>query len=133
MRNSKLPIDFVISQLGYDTSSNLYLPEKYQDSTLSLHARKILSDLDPYAAYIVNDAPFIVFFDRIISDEIALKDISKHIWNAQIPVAIFCDENSVKVFNGASINMKDYTIKQVREYAISECAAESDFSFWNIA
>ena len=133
MRKFELPVDFVISQLGYDTSSNLYMPEKYQDSALSLHARKILSDLDPYAAYIVNDAPFIVFFDRIISDEIALKDISKRIWNAQIPVAIFCDENSVKVFNGSSINVKDYTIKQVREYAISECTAESDFSFWNIA
>lgn len=132
MTRYKFPVDFVISQLGYDVSNNLYKSDRYKDPTLSMHSKKVLLELNPYATYIVDDAPFIVFFDKLISDEEELKDISKRIWNSQIPVAIFCNENTVKIFNGSSINLKDFTINQIQEYQINECTEKSDFSFLNI-
>lgn len=128
-----LPIESVISQLGYSTSNSLFRSTQFHAAALPTHAKKILFELKPYAAYIVDDMPFVVFFDSIMSDDVSMKTISRFIWNAQIPIAIFCDQNTVKIYNGVSIDMKDYTIKQVQEYSVSECCAKSDFSFWNIA
>ena len=61
MTRYKFPVDFVISQLGYDVSNNLYKSDRYKDPTLSMHSKKVLLELNPYATYIVDDAPFIVF------------------------------------------------------------------------
>lgn len=129
----RLPIERVISMLGYASSENLKKADKFQDTCFSTQVKKTLSKINPYAAYMVNDAPFVLFFDMSINERDRFKSISKQIWNAQIPVAVFCDENTVKIFNGTSLSISDLTIKQISEYSIDSCSENSDFSFWDIS
>lgn len=128
-----LPIDRVISMLGYDSSKNLIKSNKYHDPLLSTQVKKVLSKINPYAAYMVDNSPFILFFNMSLSERDNLKAISKQIWNAQIPVAIFCDENTVSVFNGTVLDISDFTIKQISKYPIELCTEDSDFSCWNVS
>ena len=128
-----LPIDRVISMLGYDSSENLIKPDMYQAPLFSTQVKKVLGKINPYAAYIVNNTPFILFFDVSIRERDNFKAISKQIWNAQIPVAIFCDENTVKIFNGTALNISDFTIKEISTYSIDSCSEDSDFSCWNVS
>lgn len=130
MSKSRLPIDTIIAQLGYDNSVNLIRCNQLNNIELSSNAKKIILEVKPYATYIVDGMPFVVFFDKNVSAP--FKDTSKRVWNAQIPIAIFCDEGAVKVYNGTSLDLSDYTIRKVKEYALGECCADSDFSFWKI-
>lgn len=133
MKSVHIPIDKMISQLGYENSVNLIKSIQFQDVDLSSHTRKILTGIKPYATYLVDNAPFIMFFDKVINDNISFKEISKQIWNAQIPIAIFCDDSTVKIFNGLSLNISDYTIQPVKEYALDDCSEGADFSYWKVS
>lgn len=115
MKKSRLPIDDIISKLGYTDSANLIKLKQLANANLSPRSRKIISEIKPYAAYIVDGFPFILFFDSNINDITSFKEISKRVWNAQIPIVIFCQENTVKIFNGTSLDVSDYTLKQVKE------------------
>ena len=132
MKCSNLPIDVIVSKLGYDNSNNFIKFSELNESPLPSHSKKIISEIRPYATYIVDNRPFILFFDAVIQDEDTFKAISKSIWNAQIPVAIFCGETSVRIYNGTSLDFSDLVIKQIKEYSTEECSNTSDFSFWNI-
>mgnify|MGYP003293871352 CR=1 FL=1 len=133
MKYLNLPVDVIISKLGYEGSNNLIKSSEINQSTLPSHSKKIINEIRPYATYVVENRPFILFFDAVIQDENSFKEISKCIWNAQIPVAIFCGETSVKVYNGTALDFTDFVIKQVKEFSTEECSDTSDFSFWNIA
>lgn len=132
MNKFSLPIDSIISRLGYENSNNLIKFSAVEDSSLSSHTKKIIYEICPYAIYVVDNRPFVLFFDSSIQDEINFKEISNRIWNAQIPVAIFCNEKSINVYNGTSLDLTDLLIKKVKEYNLEECSETSDFSFWNI-
>lgn len=132
MKSFELPIEQIIYQLGYYESKNLIKSSQFQSTDLKLYTRKILQEINPYAAYIVNDLPFVLFFDKTVNDDIYFGNISKKLWNAQVPVAIFCDSNTVKIFNGLSIN-KYNKLNKITEYALNNCTEESDFSYWEIA
>ena len=132
MESFKLPIEQIIYRLGYFESQNLIKSSQFQNIDLKLHTRKILQEINPYAAYIVNGLPFVLFFDKIVNNDISFGNISKKLWNAQVPVAIFCDDNTVKIFNGLSIN-KDNKINKITEYSLNNCTEESDFSYWEIS
>ena len=133
MNEFRLPIDSIISRLGYENSNNLIKFSAVKDSSLSSHTKKIINEIGPYAIYVVDNRPFVLFFDSSIQDKIDFKEISNRIWNAQIPVAIFCNEKSINVYNGTSLDLTDLLIKKVKEYNAEECSENSDFSFWNIA
>ena len=133
MKKSRLPIDDIISKLGYTDSANLIKLKQLANANLSPRARKIISEIKPYAAYIVDGFPFILFFDSNINDITSFKEISKRVWNAQIPIVIFCQENTVKIFNGTSLDVSDYTLKQVKECLMEDCTEYADFSFWQIS
>lgn len=133
MRTYQLPIDKIICQLGYESSDNLFMFEQLEKAPLSLHFKKVLKEIHPYAAYILDNMPFVLFFDKIINDDVSFKEISRQVWNAQIPVAILCDENTVKIFNGLSLNISDYTLKQIEINTIEECGESSSFSYWQIS
>lgn len=133
MKTYQLPIDKIISQLGYKSSGNLFMSNQIENAPISLHYKKILKEIKPYAAYIIDNTPFILFFDKIINDDISFKNVSRKVWNAQIPVAIFCDESTVKIFNGFSLNMTNYTLKQIETTSIEDCNENSDFSYWQIS
>ena len=133
MKKSRLPIDDIISKLGYTDSANLIKLKQLANANLSPRSRKIISEIKPYAAYIVDGFPFILFFDSNINDITSFKEISKRVWNAQIPIVIFCQENTVKIFNGTSLDLSDYTLKQVKECLMEDCTEYADFSFWQIS
>lgn len=126
----KLPIDQIISQLGYDLSSNLYFSDRFDSAPLMPHSKRILDAIHPRAAYIINHEPFILFFDENLNDENLFQNVSKRVWNAQIPVVIFCDESMVKIFNGTSLQFSNYTIAQVESCAAESLDENSDFSYW---
>ncbi|OEF97778.1 HsdM family class I SAM-dependent methyltransferase [Desulfuribacillus alkaliarsenatis] len=131
MIKHQLPIETVISRLGYDDSDNLHRYKDFYRLNLSTHLIKILTEIKPYAAYFIDNKPFIIFFDTAYR-EISFKKISKKVWNSQIPIAFFCDENSVQVYNGTSLNLSSYVINKVAELEIDECSEYSDFSYWEI-
>ncbi len=129
----KLPIDQIISQLGYDSSDNLYFSDKLASAPLMPHSKRILEEIHPHAAYIINDEPFILFFDENLNDENLFKTVSRQVWNAQIPVVIFCDEGVVKIFNGTSLQLSTCTIAPVDTCAVESLNESSDFSYWKIS
>jgi len=92
---------------------------------------KVLNELSPYAAYIVDGNPFVLFFDESPNQEIH-QLISQKIWNAQIPVAIFCGTGIVKIFNGCTIDKKSLLLKKVTELSTKSIDENSPFSFWEI-
>ena len=133
MKTFQLPVDKIIIQLGYKSSGNLFMSNQFQNAPISSQSKRILKEINPYAAYIVDNAPFVLFFDKIVNDDISFKKISKQVWNAQIPVAIFCDESTVKIFNGLSLNVSNYMLKQIEAYSTEDCNEISDFSYWQIS
>ena len=86
MKTFQLPIDKIIIQLGYKSSGKLFMSNQFQNAPLSPQSKRILKEINPYAAYIVDNAPFVLFFDKIMNDDSSFKKVSKQVWNAQIPV-----------------------------------------------
>lgn len=129
----QLPIETIIARLGYQKSDMFFLAKNFSNSPFSPHYKRILQNLNPYAAYAVNNIPFILFFDKLFDNNSSFKDISKKIWNAQIPIAIFCDENTVKIFNGFSLNIASENLILIDSYAINNCNENSNFSYWQIS
>lgn len=129
----KLPVDQIISQLGYDLSDNLYFSDKFGSAPLTPHSKRILEEIHPRAAYIINNEPFVLFFDENLNDENLFKVVSRQVWNAQIPVVIFCDESVVKIFNGTSLQLSTYMITQVGSCTAESLDENSDFSYWRIS
>ena len=55
-------IEMVIQKLGYHNSDKLfYLSDIDKCIDLSRHDRKVLFELAPYAAYIIDDSALVVF------------------------------------------------------------------------
>lgn len=133
MKTYPLPIDRIISQFGYKLSDNLFMFDQFENVPLSFHTKKVLKEIHPYAAYILNHMPFILFFDENVNDIISFKRISRQVWNAQIPVAVFCDKSTVKIFNGLSLNMANYTLKPIETSPMADCNENSKFSYWQIS
>jgi hypothetical protein len=118
-------------RLGYFGSPFLkYKENNYDSSILTPHAIKVLNTLSPYAAYMVNSEPFILFFDKPLNPD-EQKDINKKIWNAQIPVVIFCETASVKIFSGFTID-KNHLLPETRNISLDDIDENSPFSFWEI-
>lgn len=131
MKVYELPIETVIRRLGYKNSENLVYYSEFNCSNYNNHTSKIVSEIKPYAVYFIDGNPFILFFDRLF-DEASFKNISKQVWNAQIPVAILCDDQTVKIYNGMSLNLSSYLLEMATEYPINTCSVTTDFSYLEI-
>ncbi len=125
----------IIRRLGYADSPCLkYKSNHYDFKTLTVHASKVLIELSPFAAYMVDDEPFVLFFDEP-SNQDEQKVISQRIWNAQIPVAIFCGTSTIKIFNGYTIDQRTHLLTEVEMvsfHVVDEIDENSPFSFWEI-
>ena len=115
MKIYELPIETVIRRLGYKNSENLVYYSEFNCSNYTNHIAKVVSEIKPFAIYFIDEKPFILFFDRIF-DETSFKTISKQVWNAQIPVAILCDDQTVKIYNGMSLDLSSYILEGATEY-----------------
>ena len=125
----------IIAQLGYAGSPCLkYQSDNYDSSTLTTHTVKVLNVLSPFAAYMVDNVPFVLFFDEP-SNQDEQKEISKKIWNAQIPVVIFCGTTTIKIFNGCTIDKNTHFLSDAYKIDFNtpnEIDENSPFSFWEI-
>lgn len=121
----------IIEKMGYSCSADLfYYNDIYTNNNLSFHDVKVLKELKPCAFYCINQKPFVLFFDKVNSNE--MKELSRKIWNSQIPVVIINDESTIKIYNGSSLD-KDYSlIDFITQHNIDECNEFSPFSYWNI-
>ena len=129
-------LDEIIKRLGYTGSPYLkYRSEKYDALNMSPYTIKILSILSPYAVYIVDGEPFILFYDESSNiDE--RKEVYIKIWNAQIPVVIFCGTATISIFNGCTIDVKNYSLVNVDKIdykSLDEINENTSFSLMEIA
>ena len=124
----------IIERLGYSGSPCLKYKSDYNSSALSAHTTRVLNELSPFATYLVDDEPFVMFFDEP-SNHDNRKDLNKKIWNAQIPIVLFCGTANIKIFCGYTINKETHLLPVVDEIsfsAIDEIDENSPFSFWEI-
>lgn len=127
-------IEIVIQRLGYHSSEKLfYLSDIDKCTDLSWHDRRVLNELAPYAAYIVDGSVFTVFFDDLnVREDV---DLHGKIWNAQIPVVISDEGNYIKIYNGKSMNLsadKKVRLGDIVSYDIKQCDEKNEFSYWNV-
>jgi len=125
----------IIARLGYANSPCLkYKSNNYDARTLTAHTNKVLNALSPFAVYMVDDEPFVLFFDEPTNQD-EKKIINQRIWNAQIPVAIFCGTSTIKIYSGCTIDEKTHLLPEVENISfdvIDEINENSPFSFWEI-
>lgn len=129
---AKLPIETLIENLGFSSSKNLIKKDMFKTLNISNHDKKILNAINPYAIYLVDNKPFILFIELTfnIND---LKYISKLIWNAQIPVAFICEANSVKILNGKNLNIESYLIEEILTENVNNFSEKSEFAYFKIS
>ncbi|KOY65376.1 HsdM family class I SAM-dependent methyltransferase [Clostridium sporogenes] len=125
----------IIKKLGYHNSKNLYyFANINMCKDLSFHDKKVLNEIKPCAFFVVNGKPKVLFFDYI-SENDSKQKLYKKIWNAQIPIIIFNDYDSIKVFNGNSMDLSELDnirLQFVLEEEHKKCSEASPFSYWNI-
>lgn len=131
MKGYELPIEIVIRRLGFKNSKNLIYYSEFNDSDYNHHISKIVHEIKPYAIYFIDGNPFILFFDKLF-DEVSFKTISKQVWNAQIPVAMLCDDQTVKIYNGFSLNLTSYFLEMATEIPLDTCSVATEFSYLEI-
>lgn len=129
---SELPIEMLIEKLGYVNSKNLIKRNMFSQLKISAHTIKTLNEINPYAVYMIDNKPFIFFIDSLENKD-NFKSLSKQIWNAQIPITFLCDENTVKIYNGKSLNINSFLIDELQSEVISECSENSSFSYFKIS
>ncbi len=128
-------IESVIQRLGYDKSERLFYLSDFDKCTdISWHDRRVLRELSPYAAYIVDGSVLVIFFDDLnVRDD---ANIQGKIWNAQMPVVISDEGNDIKIYNGKSMVLgedRKIRLRDIVEYDRSLCDEKNAFSYWNIA
>lgn len=127
-------IDMVIHRLGYHISDKLfYLSEIDKCTDLSWHDRRVLYELAPYAAYVVDGKVIAIFFDDLNSRT----DLEIHvkIWNAQMPVVISDEGDFINVYNGKSMFLdaeKKLKLRNIDTCDLSKCDETCAFSYWNV-
>ncbi|MFL0269256.1 HsdM family class I SAM-dependent methyltransferase [Candidatus Clostridium radicumherbarum] len=125
-------IDEIIKQMGYAESSCLkYKHDNFSDALLSAHTAKVLDELSPYAIYLIDDNPFVLFFEEHPNQDES-KQLNRKIWNAQIPIVIVCGTSDVKIYNGCFIDREECILEQVGSIAADTIDENSPFSYWDI-
>lgn len=125
-------LEEIIKRLGYaDSFSLIRKSDSYNSLTLSAHVVKVLNSLSPFAAYMLDGDPFVLFFDEPENHE-EQKSINIKIWNAQIPIAIFCSASAIKIFNGCTIDENTLLLNEAEAIACDSVNENTPFSFWEI-
>jgi hypothetical protein len=66
-----VPIDEMIRKMGYPNSLNfLFFDDIKEEIGLSIYNLKILREIKPYAVYLVDKKPFILFFELSQPDDV---------------------------------------------------------------
>lgn len=120
----------ILEILGYKNSSNLYYIDdiNFQNINVSNSQLKSLKYINPVAIYCEECKPFIIFIDGDIP-----KEVSKKIWNIQIPIAICISNDTVKIYNGNILDVENKKIKLIKTDTTEEFIKNKEFSYWNIS
>jgi type I restriction-modification system DNA methylase subunit len=125
-------IDEIIKQMGYEGSSNLnYGRVGFRNSSLSAHNIKVLTELDPYAVYIVDEEPFVLFYEER-PDQEQQKQLNRKIWNSQVPITIICASGDVKIYSTCDFDKEKSALSEVESIPVDQVSEDSPFSFWEI-
>lgn len=127
-------IDTIINSLGYSGSPFLLYKQRFNDlATLSIQTAKVLNELSPYAAYMIDNSPFIMFFDDESATLEQQRARNRKIWNAQIPVVFFCGTNSISIHNGYTIEQQNSHLTEIiKPLSVDSLNEDSPFSYWDI-
>lgn len=118
----------IIETLGYSNSNMLYYSDS-DDIKDNRSLQKLFKELAPQAVYLVDNKPFIAFFES--TGKSISPDLIKMVWNAQLPLIIISFENRIEVYNGCSIDInKELILLDVIDNA--SINKRDSFSFWNI-
>ena len=132
MGNLSKATQSIIDKLGYSISGNLfYYKDIALNKELSLHDIKILNELKPCAFYCVDHKPFVLFFEEKENVEV-MNELHKKIWNSQIPVIIFNNISSIKVYYGNFLKIDKNELELINNQNIDLCDEFSPFSYWNV-
>ena len=133
-------IDNIIERLGYSKSENLIYVNNGKNlenidkcNTLSRHNKRILYELTPYAFYIMAGNVLVLFFNDLNNRENT--DIHGKLWNAQMPIIISDEGDTIKIYNGKSMNLennKKIKLKDIISYDLNQFDEKNEFSYWNI-
>lgn len=126
-----LAIEEAIRKLGYSHSEHLFLMSDIDSCPeISLHNKKILQELKPYAFYATERKILAVFFDDLASR--SEPGIKLKIWNAQFPIVISDEGNNIIIFSGTALEGMDDPLKRLLSISIDECDEWNDYSYWNL-
>lgn len=107
-------LDTLIKNLKLGESPNLlYLPE-IQNGTkkLPLRDKNVLNLIKPYATFLLNSRPFILFFDKPKSENDRLR-IHREVWNFQTPIVFIVEEGQIEIYNGLSLKKDKTRLKKI--------------------
>ena len=133
-------IESIIRRLGYNKSENLILVNNGKNLknidkciTLSQHNKRILHELVPYAFYIIDGNVLVLFFNDLNNRENT--NIHGKLWNAQVPIIISDEGDTVKIYDGKNMNLennKKIKLKDIVSYNLNQFDEKNEFSYWNI-
>lgn len=127
-------IEAVIKKLGYSGSKSIYrIGEVAECKELSYHDRSVIIELKPYAVYIADGKPFVLFFEDLCQRNAT--SFYKKLWNSQIPVIISDEGDRIAIYNGKALDIdhEDHlSLNCLNLFSIRDCNDENDFSYWNI-
>lgn len=126
-----LAIEEAIQKLGYAHSAHLFRMSNIDScSEISLHNKKILLDLKPYAFYVADRKILVVFFDDLPRRD--NQGIRLKIWNAQFPLIISDEGDCIVIYNGTTLVNMDNPLKRLLSVNINDCNENSGYSYWNL-
>lgn len=129
---SHLSIETLIRNLGFYGEKNLIYANDVASCSASKQDIRVMESLKPFAVYLLDNKPFVLFISSSDAGN-DFKALSKSIWNAQIPVVFYSEENSVKIYNGRSIEFKTGVLHKIHEKGLGEVADDDPFSFLEIS
>ena len=126
-----LAIEEAIRKLGYEHSEHLFrMSDINTCSEISLHNKKILTKLKPFAFYVADHKVLVVFFnDLALRDD---QDIKLKIWNAQFPLVISDEGSNIVIYSGTTLLDMDNPLKRLSSVSVNDCDENSGYSYWNL-
>lgn len=117
----------LLNLLGYtENSEDVYTLNSFlKNRTMESYYKKIIQKIKPDLIFCQFKKPFIVFFNRDITN----KEIY-NIWNSQIPLVFCYIDNKLSIYNGT--HLKDNKLDFISELDINHCHDKIIYSHSNI-
>ncbi|WP_291862210.1 N-6 DNA methylase [Marinilabilia sp.] len=127
--------EILFKRLGINKKNGLLY---FQDiniwsNLLSFRILRAIEEIKPYALYLINNNPIILFIDNTSNSD--LKSINRKVWNFQIPIIIIDNGNEWNIFNGYLLSeskMLSELFPAIKHKDINKNEELENLSFWNL-